>query len=211
MQAPKTWDELLAVIPKLNAAGVAPLSIGGQSKWPELMWLEYLIDRVGGPEVFNNIIADKPNAWSDPAVIQALTMIQQLVDAGGFVKGFSSIAADSNADQALLFTGKAAMLLQGGWIYSTLKTNAAAFVSSGKLGYTTFPTVTGGKGDPANVVGNPANFWSISQQGDRCAEEDRAELPGRRYVHRRVHRHADQGRSRARRAGNRVQARSRRL
>jgi len=164
VQAPKTWDELLAVIPKLNAAGVAPLSIGGQSKWPELMWLEYLTDRVGGPEVFNNIIAGKPTAWSDPAVIQALTMIQQLVDAGGFVKGFSSIAADSNADQALLFTGKAAMLLQGGWIYSTLKTNAAAFVSSGKLGYTTFPTVTGGKGDPANVVGNPANFWSISSK-----------------------------------------------
>jgi raffinose/stachyose/melibiose transport system substrate-binding protein len=164
VQAPKTWDELLAVIPRLNAAGVAPLSIGGQSKWPELMWLEYLTDRVGGPEVFNNIIAGKPNAWSDPAVIQALTMIQQLVDAGGFVKGFSSIAADSNADQALLFTGKAAMLLQGGWIYSTLKTNAAAFVSSGKLGYTTFPTVTGGKGDPANVVGNPANFWSISSK-----------------------------------------------
>jgi raffinose/stachyose/melibiose transport system substrate-binding protein len=128
------------------------------------MWLEYLTDRVGGPEVFNNIIAGKPTAWSDPAVIQALTMIQQLVDAGGFVKGFSSIAADSNADQALLFTGKAAMLLQGGWIYSTLKTNAAAFVSSGKLGYTTFPTVTGGKGDPANVVGNPANFWSISSK-----------------------------------------------
>ena len=49
VQAPKTWDELLAVIPKLNAAGVAPLSIGGQSKWPELMWLEYLTDRVGGP------------------------------------------------------------------------------------------------------------------------------------------------------------------
>lgn len=164
VQPPTTWDELLAAIPKFNDAGIAPLSMGGQSKWPELMWLEYLTDRIGGPEVFNNIVAGKANAWSDPAVIQALTMIQQLVDAGGFVKGFSSIAADSNADQALLFTGKAAMLLQGGWIYSTLKTSSPQFISGGKLGYTTFPTVTGGKGDPANVVGNPANFWSISSK-----------------------------------------------
>ncbi|MFE5837121.1 extracellular solute-binding protein [Arthrobacter sp. NPDC056493] len=161
-QPPKTWDELMALVPKFKDAGVAPFSLGGQSKWPDLMWLEYLVERIGGPEVFANIAADKPNAWSDPAVTEALTKIQQLVDAGGFVNGFSSIAADSNADQALLYTGKAAMVLQGGWIYQGMKKDAGSFVTGGKLGFTTFPTVEGGKGDPANVVGNPSNFWSIS-------------------------------------------------
>ncbi|WP_426938441.1 extracellular solute-binding protein [Pseudarthrobacter sp. S3] len=163
-QPPKTWDELMALVPKFKAAGVAPFSLGGQSKWPDLMWLEYLVERIGGPDVFANIAANKPNAWSDPAVTQALTKIQELVDAGGFVNGFSSIAADSNADQALLYTGKAAMVLQGGWIYQSMKKDAADFVKSGKLGYTTFPSVSGGKGDPANVVGNPSNFWSISSK-----------------------------------------------
>lgn len=161
-QAPKTWDELMALVPKFKEAGIAPFSLGGQSKWPDLMWLEYLVERIGGPEVFANIAANKPGAWSDPAVAQALTKIQELVDAGGFINGFSSIAADSNADQALLYTGKAAMVLQGGWIYQGMKKDAADFVKGGKLGYTTFPTVPGGKGDPANVVGNPSNFWSIS-------------------------------------------------
>jgi len=161
-QPPKTWDELMALVPKFKEAGVAPFSLGGQSKWPDLMWLEYLVERIGGPEVFANIAADKPNAWSDPAVAEALTKIQQLVDAGAFVNGFSSIAADSNADQALLYTGKAAMVLQGGWIYQGMKKDAGSFVTGGKLGFTTFPTVEGGKGDPANVVGNPSNFWSIS-------------------------------------------------
>ncbi|MGZ4662333.1 MAG: extracellular solute-binding protein [Arthrobacter sp.] len=163
-QPPKTWDELMALVPKFKAAGVAPFSLGGQSKWPDLMWLEYLVERIGGPEVFANIAANKPNAWSDPAVADALTKIQQLVDAGGFINGFSSVAADSNADQALLYTGKAAMVLQGGWIYQGMKKDAADFVKSGKLGYTTFPTVSGGKGDPADVVGNPSNFWSISSK-----------------------------------------------
>lgn len=163
-QPPKTWDELMALVPKFKEAGIAPFSLGGQSKWPDLMWLEYLVDRVGGPEVFADIAANKPNAWSDPAVVESLTKIQELVDAGGFVNGFSSIAADSNADQALLYTGKAAMILQGGWIYQGMKKDAADFVKSGKLGFTTFPTVEGGKGDPANVVGNPSNFWSISSK-----------------------------------------------
>ncbi len=163
-QPPKTWDELMALVPKFKEAGVAPFSLGGQSKWPDLMWLEYLVDRIGGPEVFANIAADKPDAWSDPAVKESLTKIQELVEAGGFINGFSSIAADSNADQALLYTGKAAMVLQGAWIYQGMKKDAADFVSSGKLGYTDFPAVAGGKGDPANVVGNPANFWSISSK-----------------------------------------------
>jgi len=161
-QPPKTWNELMALVPKFKEAGVAPFSLGGQSKWPDLMWLEYLVERIGGPDVFANIAADKPGAWSDPAVKEALAKIQQLVDAGGFINGFSSVAADSNADQALMYTGKAAMILQGGWIYQGMKKDAADFVKSGKLGYTTFPTVSGGKGDPANVVGNPSNFWSIS-------------------------------------------------
>ncbi|MFD4198303.1 extracellular solute-binding protein [Amycolatopsis thermoflava] len=161
-QPPKTWDEMMALVPRFNEAGIAPFSLGGQSKWPQLMWEEYLVDRIGGPEVFNNIVAGKPGAWSDPAIIRANTMIQQLVDAGGFVRGFNSIATDSNADTALLFTGKAAMYLMGSWAFPTIKQADPEFISSGKLGWTTFPTVPGGKGDPANIVGNPANYWSVS-------------------------------------------------
>jgi raffinose/stachyose/melibiose transport system substrate-binding protein len=161
-QPPKTWDELMALVPRFNQAGIAPFSIGGQSKWPQLMWEEYLVDRLGGPEVFDAIAANKPNAWSDPAVLQANTMIQQLVSADGFVRGFNSIATDSNADTALLYTGKAAMYLMGTWAFPTIKQADPEFISSDKLGYLTFPTVPGGKGAPTDIVGNPANYWSIS-------------------------------------------------
>ena len=171
LQPPTTFDELLALIPKLKAAGVAPLSLGGQSKWPDLMWEEYLVDRIGGPKVFDAIAANKANAWSDPAVIKANTMIQQLVSAGGFVKGFDSITADSGADLALLYTGKAAMLLQGSWNYPALKTADPGFIQAGNLGYIAFPAVTGGTGDPKDVAGNPANFWSISSKASPAAKK----------------------------------------
>ena len=171
VEAPTTWDELLALIPVFNDAGIAPLSLGGQSKWPNLMWLAYLADRIGGPEVFQAVLDGEPDAWSNPAMIEALTKIQQLVDAGGFIEGFSSIAADSNADQALLYTGRAAMMLHGAWVYSSIKADAGDFVSSGKLGFVPFPTVEGGTGDPLDVTGNPSTFWSISAKATKKQQQ----------------------------------------
>ena len=162
-QPPATWDDVMKLVEVFNSQGVAPFSLGGQSKWTSMMWLEYLLDRIGGPEVFDAIFANTPDAWSDPAVIQTGQKVQELVKANGFVKGFSSIAADTNADQALLFTGKAAMLLQGAWVYGGIKSTQPKFVASG-LGFGTFPTVPGGKGDPKNTVGNPTNYFSISSK-----------------------------------------------
>jgi raffinose/stachyose/melibiose transport system substrate-binding protein len=163
VQPPATWDDVMNLVDVFNKQGVAPFSLGGQSKWTSMMWLEYLFDRIGGPEVFDAIYANKPDSWSDPAVIASGQKVQELVKANGFIKGFSSITADSNADWALLYTGKAAMMLHGGWAYGGMKAVQPKFVASG-LGWGNFPTVPGGKGDPKNTVGNPANYFSISSK-----------------------------------------------
>src|SRR3954447_3722547 len=162
-QPPATWDDLLALVTKFKSAGIAPLSLAGGSKWPDLMYMEYLVDRIGGPSVFQNIVEGKPNAWSEPAVIKAGQMIQQLVDAGAFANGYQSITYDAGQSSALLYTGKAAMQLMGSWDYSTIQAAQPDFVKSGKLGWTTFPTVSGGKGDPADIAGNPANYFSVTK------------------------------------------------
>ena len=162
-QPPATWDDVMNLVDVFNKQGVAPFSLGGQSKWTSMMWLEYLFDRIGGPEVFDAIYANKPDSWSDPAVIASGQKVQELVKANGFIKGFSSITADTSADQALLYTGKAAMMLHGGWAYGGMKATQPKFVASG-LGWGNFPTVPGGKGDPKNTVGNPANYFSISSK-----------------------------------------------
>jgi len=163
VQPPATWDDVMNLVDVFNKQGVAPFSLGGQSKWTSMMWLEYLFDRIGGPEVFDAIYANKPDSWSDPAVIASGQKVQELVKANGFIKGFSSITADSNADWALLYTGKAAMMLHGGWAYGGMKAVQPKFVASG-LGWGNFPTVPGGKGNPKNTVGNPANYFSISSK-----------------------------------------------
>ncbi|MCX4564974.1 extracellular solute-binding protein [Streptomyces albogriseolus] len=162
VEPPETWDDIMALVPKFNAKGIAPFALGGQSRWTNMMWLEFLFDRIGGPEVFQAAIEGEKNAWSHPDALKALTALQDLVKADGFVKGFSSITADSNADQALLYTGRAAMMLHGAWSYGIQQADGGDFVSSDSLGFMTFPAVEGGKGDLSNTVGNPAQYLSVS-------------------------------------------------
>lgn len=162
VEAPQSWEEMLSLVPKFNEKKIAPFSLGGQSRWTNMMWLEFLFDRIGGPEVFQAVFDGEANAWSNPAAITALGEIQKLVEMDGFVKGFSSITADSNADQALLTSGKAAMMLHGAWTYGSMKTEGGDFVSSGNLGYMNFPAVESGVGDPGNTYGNPGQYLSIS-------------------------------------------------
>ena len=164
VQPPKSWQDILAMVPKINAKGVAPFSLGGQSRWTNMMWLEFLFDRIGGPEVFQAVFDGQKDAWSNPAAIQGLTECQKLIKANGFIKGFASITADSNADQALLYTGKAAMMLHGSWTYGNMKASGGDFVTGGHLGWMNFPAFDGGKGDPSDTVGNPGQYLSVSSK-----------------------------------------------
>jgi raffinose/stachyose/melibiose transport system substrate-binding protein len=171
VQPPKSWAEIMELVPKFNEKKIAPFSLGGQSRWTNMMWLEFLLDRTAGSEVFDNVFAGTKGAWSDPAVLDMLTKIQDLVKANGFIKGFSSITADSNADQALLYTGRAAMMLHGSWSYGIQKSQGGKFVKDGGLGYMNFPPVDGGKGDPSNTVGNPGQYLSISSKASAEAKD----------------------------------------
>jgi raffinose/stachyose/melibiose transport system substrate-binding protein len=170
-EPPQSWGDIMSLVPKFNDAGVAPISLGGQSRWTNMMWLEFLFDRIGGPEVFQAVFDGEKDAWSNPASIEGLTKAQELIKANGFVKGFSSITADSNADQALLYTGKAAMMLHGTWTYGNMKEAGGDFVSGGNLGYMNFPAIEGGKGDLSNTVGNPGQYYSISSKATPEAKE----------------------------------------
>jgi raffinose/stachyose/melibiose transport system substrate-binding protein len=171
VQPPQSWGDIINLVGKFNAKGIAPFSLGGQSRWTNMMWLELLLDRQAGPDVFNKVFAGEKDAWSDPSVLDMLNKVQQLVKANGFIRGFSSITADSNADQALLYTGKAAMMVHGSWSYGIQQSQGGDFVKSGSLGWMNFPGIDGGKGDPSDQVGNPGQYLSISSKAT-AAQQD---------------------------------------
>ncbi|MDX3616735.1 extracellular solute-binding protein [Streptomyces europaeiscabiei] len=162
VEPPKTYDDLLAAVKKLKAKDVVPLSLAANSKWPTLMYLEYLLDREGGSEVFTKIASGDASAWKDPSVTKANQRLQDLAKAGAFGDNASSVNYDQGASTALLYTGKAAMEVMGTWEYANIAKAAPDLLKKGDLGYTAFPSMPDGTGDPQSIVGNPSNFLSLN-------------------------------------------------
>lgn len=158
---PATYDDLLKLVDFFKGKKIQPFALGGLDQWPELMWLEYLVERAGGPTVFQNIAAGKPGAWSDPAITTALGQIQDLVRRGAFGTNFNSVNYVNDGAGLLFAKGKAAMHLMGSWEISNQVDRHRKFAEN-DLGFAPFPSVTGGKGDPNAVVGNPTNYFSVS-------------------------------------------------
>lgn len=157
---PTTWNDLLADVKTLKAAGVTPIALGGADQWPTLMWFEYVYDRIAGPTLFTKALAGDKNQWTSKASMTALTDIKQLIDAGAFGTNFDSVKFTDGGSPKLLRTGKAAFELMGSWNYSTQQSADPAFAAN-DLGYTAFPSVSGGAGDQSDLVGNTNNFYSV--------------------------------------------------
>lgn len=162
LQPPKTWPELLAVIEKLKAQGIAPFALANKAKWPGSMYFMYLVDRLGGPEVFRKASTRAPGgSFADPVFIEAGRKLQELVKAGAFAPGFNGLDYDVGASRRLMYSGKAAMTLMGTWESSSFKNENPEFFK--KVDFFAFPTIPGGKGSNGVVgsVGN--NFYSVSK------------------------------------------------
>ena len=160
VQPPQTWAELKSVVSTLKSKNITPIVVGGQDSWTELMYLEFLVDRLGGPQVFQRIQDGASGAWDDPAVLKSLEMIRELVDMGAFGSNYSSIGYSNGSASALFAKGKAAMQLMGTWEFTNQVGSAPKFAKN-DLAYANFPAVEGGKGDPKDTVGNPSNYFSV--------------------------------------------------
>lgn len=182
---PTTYAEFLEMIGTLKAAGVQPIALAGSQGWTELMYLEYFVDRLGGPEVFQAIVDGEEGAWQDPAIVRAMELVVELVDAGAFGSNYAAVNYDNNGTQALLTSGKAAMELMGAWHVTALNDSFPEFIEADTLGWADFPVVEEGQGDPANIVGNPSNFYSVSARSsdiEAATEFLLEQMPSDEYV-----------------------------
>jgi xylobiose transport system substrate-binding protein len=113
LAAPNILTAMQTAITTPKAHNVIPFALGDADNWPSLMWLEYLLDRLGGSSVFQKIETGDVSGWNDPAMTTALNDIQSLIKEGAFGSTFTSTSYTNNAAPTLLGTGKAGMQLMG--------------------------------------------------------------------------------------------------
>ncbi|MEV1143916.1 extracellular solute-binding protein [Micromonospora sp. NPDC049799] len=157
---PQTWDDLLAAVNTLKSRKITPIALGGGDQWPTQMWYQYLYDRVAGPELFAKALGGDKSVWESAESRRALELFRQLTDAGAFGTNFDSVKFTDGGSPTLLSSGKAGFELMGSWNYSTHNDANPDFAAK-DLGWTAFPSIAGGLGDPGNVAGNTNNFYSV--------------------------------------------------
>lgn len=108
---PRSWDEFVAALDKVKAAGKIPLAHGGQP-WQEATIFDSVVMLTGGPEFYRSALIEL-----DPKALQSKTMhtvfermavLRRYVDAN-----FSG--RDWNLATALVVKGDAAFQIMGDW------------------------------------------------------------------------------------------------
>ncbi|HEY3406919.1 MAG TPA: extracellular solute-binding protein, partial [Propionicimonas sp.] len=165
---PKTWDELLAAMGKLKAAGVTPITEGGQAGWPLTRIIGMYIYRNLGPTAMADI-RDGKAKLTDPAYVAGAQALADLGGKGYFGEGVTSRTADAATAQFL--TGKAAMNYNGSWLLANINDPKQNTIGVDTVGFMPFPTVSGGKGNagqwPANA--GTAMAWRAKDFGPKSA------------------------------------------
>lgn len=157
--APGTWAEFLAACAKLKASGVDPIVIGSKDLWPTAGWFDYLNLRTNGYAFHMELMSGKIS-WLDDRVKDVFVKWKELLDQGCFVKNHASVSWQES--QALLYQGKAAMMLIGNFIAPNFPPETAP-----AMRFAPFPTI-----DPAVPPAEDAPMDSLHIPAKAKNKED---------------------------------------
>jgi raffinose/stachyose/melibiose transport system substrate-binding protein len=159
----KSWDDYLAAVKKIKAAGIVPIAGGGGEKWPIHFYWSYLVMREGGQKVFDAAKNGQGDGFNDPAILKAGDDLAALGKLDPFQPGYLG----TTWPQALgvFGDGKAAMILGFENTEPNQKTNAGdgKGLASDNIGRFAFPAVTGGAGLATDTLGG-LNGWAVTKK-----------------------------------------------
>jgi alpha-glucoside transport system substrate-binding protein len=96
-EVPETWDDLIALSDQIVEDGSNPWCIGfesgGDSGWPATDWMEDIMLRTAGPEVYDEWVAHEI-PFDDPAVKAAAEQFGEILFADDYVLGGAAATAD---------------------------------------------------------------------------------------------------------------------
>jgi alpha-glucoside transport system substrate-binding protein len=114
---PTSWDDMLALSDEIAKTGIKPwcagIGSGEATGWPATDWLEDVLLRSAGPDVYDQWV-NHEIAFNDPAVVEALDQVGGILKNEDYVNGgfgdSKSIASTEFTDGGLpIVDGKCAM------------------------------------------------------------------------------------------------------
>jgi multiple sugar transport system substrate-binding protein len=112
-QPPRTWDELVSACERLKAHDIEPFAIGTRDLWPAAAWFDYLDLRENGLAFHMDLMQGRV-PYTDRRVQRVFARWRTLIERNCFSRNHASSSWQES--QALLYQGKAAMMLIGNYI-----------------------------------------------------------------------------------------------
>jgi len=154
LSVPKTWDELMALDKKLVDSGKTPWSIGVDVGWPITDWIENILLRTGGPEVYDQWVSHKIK-WTDPEVKKAFETFSQITGNSKNLLGGNQGAVATKFQDAIfpLYQDppKAYLYYEGDFMQQFIKDQFPALKAGEDYAFFAFPPIDSKYGTP--VVG----------------------------------------------------------
>lgn len=140
---PETYEEFKEMIIALKDAGITPIGAGNKAKWPlQSSYLSVISDRITGSDFLPQVLNGEKK-FTDPEFIEALAVIQELVELEAFNEDINTI--DNNQMQDYFMQGRSAITIEGNWANGKLRVDNP---EGDNIGIALFPAIEGGKGSP---------------------------------------------------------------
>lgn len=164
-EIPATYDELLALADKINAAGIVPMAMDGGDGWPMAVYLSDVLYKLTGQD-YSNIVSNAVSTgdFSDANLQKATELLKAAADAKLFQDGYDS--QDYGTAMNLFTNGQAAMFYMGSWessmalnedIPEEIRTNISVF---------TMPVVDGGKAAATDIAAWNGGGYAVSANSE---------------------------------------------
>lgn len=149
---PKTYEDIVAMVPAAKAAGLEVIAFNGADAWPwGTNWYSMLIGRLSGETDWVTKAVNGQYKFTDKPSIDALKFVQRMVADGVLSK--NSVLVDQGSMESTMSNRKALMMYQGHWEAGNLDPSIIS-----DLVLIPFPKIPGEK---ANMAGSIAGAISV--------------------------------------------------
>lgn len=163
---PETYEDLVAMVPAAQAAGLEVVSIDGADGWA---WgsclMSAVVARISGDANFVSKTVAGDVSFTDPAWVQSLDLLSTMVDDG--VIRDSSVLVDYGTNISNFSNGKALFMVQGQWAAGGVENPEIR----NNMRLLAWPTLPGEKPGLENSV---AAAWQVGYGITKAATENAA-------------------------------------